>query len=232
MGGVAVKAARSVGYTNVGTVEFLVDQEEHFYFLEMNTRIQVEHTVTEEVTGIDIVKEMIRISAGKPLTVAQEDVTLRGYAIECRINAEDPMMDFMPTPGKITAYYSPGGFGVRIDGNVYSGYTVPPYYDSILAKLTVRGRTWESAVDRMHRSLGEFVIRGVKTTIPFYKRIMQDENFRRGLFDTHYIDDRLEKLVYTVNKDPLGLVLAVSAAIVSQYRQELFEHEQSEDKKD
>ncbi|HEX9756623.1 MAG TPA: acetyl-CoA carboxylase biotin carboxylase subunit [Nitrospiria bacterium] len=228
MGEVAVKSAQAVGYSNVGTVEFLVDQNKNYYFLEMNTRIQVEHTVTEEVTGIDIVKEMIRISAGEPMTVTQRDVTLRGYAIECRINAEDPMRDFMPTPGKITAYYSPGGFGVRIDGNVYSGYEVPPYYDSLLAKLTVRGRTWEAVLERMDRALEEFIIRGVKTTIPFYQRIMQDENFRKGIFDTHYIDDRLEKLVYTVNKDPVGLVLAVSAAIVDQFRQELFPNEQTE----
>ena len=227
MGAVAVQAARAVNYSNVGTVEFLVDQNKNYYFLEMNTRIQVEHTVTEEVTGIDIVKEMIRVSAGEPMTVTQNDVTLRGYAIECRINAEDPMKDFMPTPGKITAYYSPGGFGVRIDGNVYSGYVVPPYYDSLLAKLTVRGRTWEAVLERMDRALEEFSIRGVKTTIPFYQRIMQDENFRKGIFDTHYIDDRLEKLVYTENKDPVGVVLAISAAIVDQFRQEFFPHEQT-----
>jgi len=228
MGDVAVRAAKAVAYDNVGTVEFLVDAEKNYYFLEMNTRIQVEHTVTEEVTGIDIVKEMIQISAGEPLTVKQEDIRLRGYAIECRINAEDPMLDFKPNPGKITAYYSPGGFGVRIDGNVYTGYVVPPFYDSLLAKLTVRGRTWKSVVERMDRALEEFIIRGVKTTIPFYQKIMQEENFRKGVFDTHYIDDRLKSLVYTDKKDPVGLVLAVSAAIVDQFRQEIFPDEESE----
>ncbi len=218
MGEVAVRAARAVGYTNAGTVEFLVDHDRNFYFLEMNTRVQVEHTVTEEVTGIDIVKEMIRIAAGEPLTVTQEEVRIQGHAIECRINAEDPLNGFMPMPGKITAYYSPGGFGVRIDGNVYRGYVVPPYYDSLLSKLTVKGRTWEETVDRMHRSLEEYVIRGVKTTIPFYTRIMQDPLFRSGQFDTSYIEKQLERLNYRAERNRMDLVLAISAAVAAHVR--------------
>ncbi|MEK7279846.1 MAG: acetyl-CoA carboxylase biotin carboxylase subunit [Nitrospirota bacterium] len=218
MGNIAVEAARIAGYTSAGTVEFLMDDNKDFYFLEMNTRIQVEHTVTEEVTGLDIVKEMIRIAAGERLSVSQEEVRIDGHAIECRINAEDPMRGFLPTPGKITTYYSPGGFGVRIDGNVYAGYQVPQYYDSLLAKLTVKGRTWDETCDRMYRCLDEYVIRGVKTTIPFYKRIMLDENFRQGKFDTNYIDERLEQLVYQDVRDPVDLVLAFSAAIIAHTR--------------
>lgn len=218
MGEAAIAVARSVQYTNAGTVEFLVDGSGRYYFLEMNTRIQVEHPVTEEVTGIDIVKEMIRISAGLPLSVKQDEVQIWGHAIECRINAEDPMRGFIPVPGKITAYYSPGGFGVRIDGNVYAGYVVPPYYDSLLAKLTVWGRTWEAAVDRMSRALDEYVIRGVKNTIPFYKRIMKDEAFRRGDFDTGYIDRQLAELTYADARDPIDLAVAIAAAIASYSR--------------
>ncbi len=146
MGEAAVKAARSVDYDSIGTVEFLVDKERNFYFLEMNTRIQVEHTITEEITGIDLVQTMIRSAAGEKLSFTQEEVSLTGYAIQCRINAEDPLNDFMPDTGTVTSYYSPGGFGVRIDGHVYRGYTVPPYYDSMLLKQIVWGRTWEEAV--------------------------------------------------------------------------------------
>jgi len=218
MGEISVRAARAVGYTNAGTIEFLVDHERNFYFLEMNTRVQVEHTVTEEVTGIDIVKEMIRIAAGEPLTITQEEVRIQGHAIECRINAEDPLHGFAPNPGKVTAYYSPGGFGVRIDGNVYRGYVVPPYYDSLLSKLTVKGRTWEETVDRMHRSLEEYVIRGVKTTIPFYARIMQDPLFRSGQFDTTYIDKQLEQLNYRTERNRMDLILAISTAVAAHVR--------------
>jgi pyruvate carboxylase subunit A len=215
MGEMAVRAARAAQYTNAGTVEFLLDGDGRYYFMEMNTRIQVEHPVTEEVTGVDIVQEMIRIAAGQPLGIRQEEVQIRGYAMECRINAEDPRNDFLPNPGRITAYYSPGGIGVRIDGNIYRGYTVPSYYDSMLAKLTVRGRTWEETVRRMDRSLEEFVIRGVKTTIPFHRQIMRDPAFRRGEFTTHFVEDRIEELTYPEARDPLDVVLAVSAAIAA-----------------
>ncbi len=213
MGAAALKAAKTAGYTNAGTVEFLVDKDKNFYFLEMNTRVQVEHTITEEITGIDIVKEMIEIAARKRLSHTQKEVEISGVAIECRINAEDPRNNFLPTTGRITAYYSPGGFGVRIDGNIYSGYIVPPYYDSMLAKLTVWGRTWVDAVNRTARSLDEFVIRGIKTTIPFYRMIMRDECFRRGEFDTHYIENRFDDLVYEDEAERIDLVFAIAAAI-------------------
>jgi pyruvate carboxylase subunit A len=215
MGETAVAVARSVNYDNVGTVEFLVDKDRTFYFLEMNTRIQVEHTITEEVAGIDLVQTMIRIAAGEELPVRQEDVTLRGYAIQCRINAEDPMNDFLPATGKITAYYSPGGYAVRIDGNVYRGYTVPPYYDSMLAKLIVRGNTWDETVRRMHRCLSEYVIRGVKTTIPYYKKVMEDPTFISGNFSTNYVEERARELMYEHQKDPADTAIAIAAAIAA-----------------
>lgn len=215
MGEAAVSAAKAAGYTNAGTIEFLVDKDKNFYFLEMNTRVQVEHTITEEVTGIDIVKEMIRIAAGKRLSVTQEDVKIDGYAIECRINAEDPRNGFLPTTGRISAYYSPGGFGVRIDGNVYRGYVVPPYYDSMLAKMTVWGRTWDEAVARAARGLDEFVIRGVKTTIPFYRMIMRDDSFKKGEFDTHYIENRFNELLYEDEMEKIDMVFAIAAAITA-----------------
>ncbi|MCX7914422.1 MAG: acetyl-CoA carboxylase biotin carboxylase subunit [Thermodesulfovibrionales bacterium] len=218
MGEAAILAAKAVNYDNVGTVEFLVDKYKNFYFLEMNTRIQVEHTITEEITGIDIVQTMIKIANGEKLEFKQEDIKLNGYAIQCRINAEDPMNNFMPVTGTITSYYSPGGFGVRIDGHVYKGYTIPPYYDSLLAKLIVRGRTWDETVRRMHRCLSEYVIRGVKTTIPFYKKIMEDEVFKSGQFTTRYIEERLPHLTYEQEKDPLILVSALSAAIAAYHR--------------
>ena len=213
MGEDAVRAAKTVGYTNAGTVEFLVDKNKNYYFLEMNTRIQVEHTITEEITGIDIVKEMIKIAAGEKLSVTQDNIEISGSAIECRINAEDPRNNFLPTTGRITAYYSPGGFGVRIDGNVYRGYVVPSYYDSMLAKMTVWGRTWEEAVARTARSLDEFVIRGVKTTIPFYRMILRDENFKKGEFDTHYIENSINGLVYEDEQEKIDLVFTIAAAI-------------------
>jgi pyruvate carboxylase subunit A len=215
MGEAAVKVARSVAYDNVGTVEFLVDRNRDYYFLEMNTRIQVEHTITEEVTGIDLVQTMIRIAAGEKLSVRQEDVALRGYAIQCRINAEDPLNNFLPATGKISAYYSPGGYGVRIDGNVYRGYTVPPHYDSMLAKLIVRGNTWDETVRRMHRSLSEYVIRGVKTTIPYYKKVMEDPKFISGSFTTSYVEEQAEKLLYEHEKDPNDTAIAIAAAIIA-----------------
>ncbi len=215
MGEAAVAAARAVGYVSAGTVEFLVDSDLRYYFLEMNTRLQVEHTITEEITGVDIVREMIRIAGGGPISVKEKDVRLSGHAIECRINAEDPQRDFIPTPGKITAYYSPGGIGVRIDGNIYAGYVIPPYYDSMLAKLTVRARTWKGAVQRMRRALDEYVIRGVKTTIPFYRKIMDDPDFQAGQFNTHYIDTHLKQLNVVAEVSRMDKVTAISAAIAA-----------------
>ncbi len=185
----AVKAAKAANYLNAGTVEFLIDQDNNFYFLEINTRIQVEHTVTEMVTGIDIVRNQINIALGKPISFDQDDVKLRGHAIEVRINAEDPKNDFMPEGGKkVRVYRSTGGFGVRLDGLVYQGYVIPEAYDSLLVKLTVQGFTWEETVGRLGRCLDNFTIRGPKTTIPFYQNIVQEKDFINGQFDTSYID--------------------------------------------
>ena len=192
----AVKAAKACNYTNAGTVEFLLDENDNYCFLEVNTRIQVEHTITEMITGIDIVREQIRIAAGEPLSFKQEDITFRGVAIELRINAEDPKNNFMASPGVIQIYQSPGGHGTRLDGAVYQGYEIPRYYDSMLVKLTVYGFTWREAVDRLSRTLDSFGIAGVKTTIPFYKQIVQDPDFISQKFDTSYIETHPHLLEY------------------------------------
>lgn len=215
MGAAATAIARAVNYDNAGTVEFLLDQNSRFYFIEMNPRLQVEHTITEQITAIDIVRNQITIAAGKPLDIEQKDVTLQGHSIQCRINAEDPKNNFLPCTGTVTAYLSPGGIGVRIDGAVYKDYSVPPYYDALLAKLTVRGRTWEEAVSRMRRSLEEYVLRGVKTTIPFMEAIMQEPDFMAGRFDTSYLDTHTGLYSYRELEQPEDLVLALSAAIAA-----------------
>jgi pyruvate carboxylase subunit A len=215
MGDASIAIARAVDYNNAGTMEFLLDQDGRYYFIEMNPRIQVEHTVTEQITAVDIVRSQISIAAGYPLEIRQEDVTLQGHAIQCRINAEDPRNNFRPSTGTITAYLSPGGIGVRIDGAVYKDYTVPPYYDALLAKLTVRGRTWDETVSRMHRSLEEYVLRGIKTTIPFLQCIMAEPDFRAGRFDTSYLDTHPELFNYDADIEPEDLVVAISAAIAA-----------------
>lgn len=191
MGEAAVNAAKSVGYYTTGTIEFLLDKHNNFYFMEMNTRIQVEHPVTEFVTGIDLIKEQIRTAAGEPLTLKQEDVRINGWSIECRINAEDPERNFRPSPGTIVAYHQPGGMGVRIDSAVYNGYTIPPYYDSMIGKVIVWGSDRNEAIERMERVLKEFVIEGVKTTIPFQLRILENAFFKRGEVYTNFIQRRL-----------------------------------------
>ncbi|MCG3147471.1 MAG: Biotin carboxylase [Verrucomicrobiae bacterium] len=188
MGKAAVKAAEAVGYVNAGTIEMLLSDKGEFYFIEMNTRVQVEHPVTEEVTGIDIVKEQIRIAAGEELGYGQGDITFTKHAIECRINAEDPFNNFQPCPGRIEFLHAPGGHGVRIDKHAYSGYVIPQYYDSMIAKLICYGRDRRTALDRMSRALDEFIIRGIKTTIPLHKIIMKDPNFRRGRYSTAFIE--------------------------------------------
>lgn len=188
MGKAAVKAAEAVGYVNAGTVEFLLDEKENFYFIEMNTRVQVEHPVTEEVTGIDIVKEQIRIAAGEELGYDQKDVLPSKAAIECRINAEDPFNNFQPCPGRIEFLHVPGGHGVRVDTHAYAGYVIPPHYDSLVAKLICYGRDRRTAMDRMARALDEFILRGVKTTIPLHKLILKDPNFRRGRYSTSFVE--------------------------------------------
>lgn len=189
MGQAAVKAAKAVNYTGAGTIEFIFDHNTgDFYFMEMNTRIQVEHPVTEMVTGIDLIKEQINVASGKPLSVNQEDVTFDGWAIECRINAENPMKNFMPSAGKINMYLAPGGFGVRVDSAAYPGYFIPPYYDSMIAKLITYGKTRQEAIDKMRRALSEFVIEGVETTIPFHIKLMEHEQFISGDFNTKFLE--------------------------------------------
>ncbi|XRO77195.1 acetyl-CoA carboxylase biotin carboxylase subunit [Methanocaldococcus sp. 10A] len=193
MGEAAIKAGKAINYDSAGTVEFLYENG-NFYFLEMNTRIQVEHTVTEQVTGIDLVKAMIKIAAGEELSIKQEDVKIRGHAIECRINAEDPLNDFVPCPGKIKLYRSPGGPGVRIDSGVYGGAEIPPYYDPMIAKLITYGNSREEAIARMRRALKEYVIVGVTTNIPFHRAVLEEENFLKGNISTHYVEQNMEKL--------------------------------------
>jgi acetyl-CoA carboxylase biotin carboxylase subunit len=187
MGNAAVRLAQSVGYQNAGTIEFLVDRNEHFYFIEMNTRIQVEHTVTEEVYGCDLVKEQIRIAAGEKLSPHVARAQPRLHAIQCRINAEDPAKNFQPSPGRISFYYAPGGRGVRIDSHVYAGYTVPPFYDSLISKLITVGATRTSAIARMRRALDEYFISGIKTTVPFHNAILRSGEFRNGTYDTGFV---------------------------------------------
>ncbi len=188
MGAVAVNACKQIGYSSAGTFEFLLDEDGSFYFMEMNTRIQVEHPVTEMVTLADIVYHQIRIAQGEKLSFAQEDVRIVGHAIECRINAEDPIK-FTPSPGKITAFNLPGGPGVRVDTAIYPDYVVPPHYDSMIAKLIVHARTREGAIRRMRRALEMMVVEGIKTTIPLHQRIMEDENFRKGDFSTKFMEE-------------------------------------------
>jgi acetyl-CoA carboxylase biotin carboxylase subunit len=186
MGEAAIKAAAAINYESVGTIEFLVDKHRNFYFMEMNTRIQVEHCVTEEVVSYDLIKEQIKIAAGEKISGKNYEPQL--HAIECRINAEDPYNDFRPSPGKITVLHTPGGHGVRVDSHVYAGYVIPPYYDSMIGKLITVAQTREEAINTMYRALSEYVIEGVKTTIPFHLQLMQNEDFRKGNFTTKFLE--------------------------------------------
>ena len=215
VGELAVKATKAVNYENAGTVEFLLDAESNFYFMEMNTRLQVEHTITESITGIDIVQEQIRIAFGLPLQYKQEEIHFRGFAIEYRINAEDPKYDFMPSFGKITRYYAPGGPGVRIDASIYTGYVIPPYYDSMCAKLTVWALNWESVIQRGKRALNDIVVFGVKTTIPYYLEIMNNKQFKEANFNTSFVDDHPELINYQSQFPPELMAAAISAAIAA-----------------
>lgn len=187
MGEAAVTAAKQCGYYNAGTIEFLVDENRDFYFMEMNTRIQVEHPITEEVTGYDLVKAQIEVAAGLPLSVSQENIRLRGHAIECRINAENPELDFRPSPGTITALYMPGGPGIRIDGAVYQGYTITPYYDSMISKLIAHGSDREDAVNKMKWALAEFIVEGVDTNIDFQLELIRHPDFKNGNYDIGFL---------------------------------------------
>jgi len=188
MGEAAIRGAKAVGYDSLGTIEFLVDMQGSFYFMEMNTRIQVEHPVTEAVTGIDLIKEQIRIAAGAKLSFTQEEVHWKGHAIECRINAEDPDRDFMPCPGQVTLYHPPGGPGVRVDSHLYTGYRVPPHYDSLLAKVITYGATRKEAIQTMLRALDEMAVDPLKTTIPFHRKVLNDPDFLAGKYSTHFIE--------------------------------------------
>jgi pyruvate carboxylase len=210
----AVKAAQASNYTNAGTVEFLVDSDMKYYFMEINTRIQVEHTVTEMVTGIDIVRTQLKLASGKELLFKQEDIQIRGHAIEMRINAEDPKNNFMPEGGKtVDIYRSPGGYGVRLDGFVYQGYTIPEVYDSLLVKLTVHGYSWNETVDRLRRCLRNYVIVGPKTTIPFYLALVDDPDFQRGDFDTSYLETHPHLLDYEEQNTEINKLAKLIAEI-------------------
>ncbi|NNG13253.1 MAG: acetyl-CoA carboxylase biotin carboxylase subunit [Halobacteria archaeon] len=213
LGETAVRATKAAAYTNAGTVEFLMDRDNRFYFMEMNTRLQVEHTITEAITGIDIVQEQIRIADGLPLSHAQADIQKRGYAMELRINAEDPKNDFLPSFGRITRYFAPGGPGVRTDGAIYTGYHIPPYYDSMCAKLTVWALSWPELLNRAARALEDIGVYGVKTTIPYYMEILKVEEFRYGSFDTGFVDEHQELTRYKTSRPTRELSAAISAAL-------------------
>lgn len=218
MGMVAVSAAKAVNYIGAGTVEFLFTKDGAFYFMEMNTRVQVEHPVTEMTTGIDIVKEQIRVAAEEPLGFTQEDVMVRGHAIECRINAEDPEINFMPCPGQVSAYRPPGGFGVRVDSAVYPGYHISPYYDSMIGKLIVWGRTREEAVSRMRRSLKEFIIEGVTTTIPFHLLVLENEEFLNGEVYTNFIRKHIEECSEAENQGKIFSLSKIKGQLAQNKR--------------
>lgn len=209
----AVKATRAANYLSAGTVEFLVVPNGEFYFLEVNTRIQVEHTVTEMVTGIDLVREQLLIAMGEPISFSQDQVMERGYAIELRINAEDPKNDFLASPGVVQVYQAPGGHGVRLDGAIYQGYEIPRYYDSMLVKLTVYGYTWQEAVDRLARALKGFVILGVKTTIPYFQQILHEPDFIQMKFDTSYIDTHPHLVEYLEEEREMEKIARLIAEI-------------------
>ncbi len=215
IGDYAVKAAKAVGYENAGTVEFLLDGNDDFFFMEMNTRLQVEHTVSEAITGIDIVQEQFRIADGQALSFKQEDIQRRGFAMEFRINAEDPKNDFLPSFGRITRYFSPGGPGVRTDGAIYSGYSVPPYYDSMCVKLIVWALDWPQVLRRAERALNDIGVYGVKTTIPYYLETLGVEEFREGKFDTSFVEDHPELVNYKTSRPTRELAAVVAAAVAA-----------------
>jgi len=215
IGDLAVKAAKAVNYQNAGTVEFLLDSENNFYFMEMNTRLQVEHTITENITGVDIVQEQIRIASGLKLRYKQDEIKHRGYSIEFRINAEDPKQEFVPSFGKVTRYYAAGGPGVRTDASIYTGYIIPPYYDSMCAKLIIWALNWEDAVARGIRALGDIGVFGVKTTIPYYVEILKNEKFIGADFNTSFVESNPELTDYNEELPPTVIAAAIGAAIAA-----------------
>ena len=214
IGQMAVRAAKAVNYENAGTVEFLLSGDE-IYFMEMNTRVQVEHTITEQITGIDIVREQIRIASGMQLSVKQEDIRFHGFALQFRINAEDPKNNFFPSFGRITRYYAPGGPGVRTDTAIYTGYVIPPYYDSMCLKLVVWSLNWEDALDRSLRALDDMRLQGVKTTATYYQQILKNAEFRTGEFDTSFVENHPELLDYSEKRAPEQLAIAIATAIAA-----------------
>jgi pyruvate carboxylase subunit A len=214
IGELAVRAAKAVDYVNAGTVEFLFT-DAGIYFMEMNTRVQVEHTITEQITGVDIVREQISIAAGKPLRYKQEEIQYRGYALQFRINAEDPRNDFLPSFGKITRYYAPGGPGVRVDTAIYTGYTIPPFFDSMCLKLIVWDLEWEDVLDRGIRALADMRLQGIKTTATYYQQILQNPDFRSGRFNTSFVPQHPELLKYSEKRHPNELALAIAAAMAA-----------------
>ena len=215
IGALAVKAAKACKYTNAGTVEFLMDENDNFYFMEMNTRLQVEHPISEEITGIDIVQEQIRIASGLTLRYEQKDISIRGYAMEFRINAEDPKNDFLPSFGKITRYFATGGPGVRTDGAIYTGYEIPPYYDSMCAKLIVWARDWDGLIDRGIRALRDIGVYGIKTTIPYHLEILKSPDFQTGRFNTGFVEQHPELLNYSLKKSNKEVAAAIATAIAA-----------------
>jgi pyruvate carboxylase subunit A len=214
IGEMSVRAAQAVGYENAGTVEFLL-ADNQIYFMEMNTRVQVEHTITEQITGVDIVREQIRIASGLPLEYRQQDISYRGFAMQFRVNAEDPKNDFLPSFGKISRYYAPGGPGVRVDTAIYTGYTIPPYFDSMCLKLVVWGLTWDEVLNRGSRALNDMRLQGVKTTAAYYQQILKHPDFRAGNFDTSFVENHPELTQYSDKSRPEDIALVVAAAIAA-----------------
>ena len=212
LGGLAVLAAKAVNYTNAGTVEFLLDADGRFYFMEMNTRVQVEHTITETITGVDIVEEQIRIAAGLPLSYEQHQISHNGYAIQFRVNAEDPKNNFLPSFGRISRYYAPGGPGVRTDTAIYTGYTIPPHYDSMLAKVIVWAQNWKDVINRGERALRDMGLQGIKTTIPYYLEILHHPEFRAASFNTGFVEAHPELTQFSQKISPEDLALVLAAA--------------------
>jgi acetyl/propionyl-CoA carboxylase alpha subunit len=221
---VAVRSAQAVGYVNAGTIEFLVDKDKNFYFLEMNTRLQVEHPVTEMVTGVDIVKEQIRIARGRQMRAAQENIHLNGWAIECRINAEDPYNSFIPSTGRITHSLLPTGPGVRVDTGVYPGFEISPYYDSLISKLIVWGETRAEAILRMRRALEEYKIVGVRTNIPFHQNLMDSHRFMGGQFDTRFVEERFSMEAAEEGKSTRPEIAAIIATLVAHQQTQRAAH--------
>ncbi len=215
LGEYAVRAARAVGYQNAGTVEFLMTEDQEFFFMEMNTRLQVEHTVTEAITGVDIVQEQIRVASGLPLRYRQDQISRRGFAMEFRINAEDPKNDFLPSFGRITRYLAPGGPGVRTDAAIYTGYPIPPYYDSMCAKLTVWALDWEQLLSRAARALEDMGVYGVKTTIPYYLEILKTQEFRDRNFNTSFVEMHPELVDYTTSRPTREMAAVIAASIAA-----------------